>query len=284
MPKMFGSSFKWLGAAALLACLAAATLSVGQSSPSEPAQVADEASLRRAQLQKLQLEIDSLKRAEAVPLWLSVGGSLVTGMLIGLVSAGSAFYAAYRGRLTTVELANEELHARIDLAHRERIAALDRTVHEKRLEAYTGLVAATEPLALLFPPAAMLSPCICEGMGNRLRAWYFQQGGLLMTKESRQAYFALGRALTRAARADRLAAPHFPADSLRVSVELVDQYRDTLGTRLDDVEGWQFGITAADSAPAAERFRDYVFLQRLSSRLRSVLANDMESRRPPEAG
>ena len=45
---------------------------------------------------------------------------------------------------------------------------------------------------------------------------------------------------------------------------------------------WQFGIEAAEDAPPHQRFRDYVFLQNLSSKLRTALAQDLRSRRRPE--
>ncbi len=45
---------------------------------------------------------------------------------------------------------------------------------------------------------------------------------------------------------------------------------------------WQFGIAAGEDAPPHQRFRDYVFLQNLSSKLRTALAQDLRSRRRPE--
>ena len=45
---------------------------------------------------------------------------------------------------------------------------------------------------------------------------------------------------------------------------------------------WRFGVAAPVDAPPHQRFRDYVFLQNLSSKLRTALAQDLRSRRRPE--
>ncbi len=50
----------------------------------------------------------------------------------------------------------------------------------------------------------------------------------------------------------------------------------------DMVKEYKFGVAAAKDAPAHQRFRDYVFLQNLSSKLRTALAEDLRSRRRPE--
>lgn len=229
------------------------------------------ATLEQAQLDKLQLEIAALQRAAQVPVWLSPLGGLAVGLLVGLLSAGGAWHAAYRGRISTLEL-----------AQRSRLGELDQAVHEKRIEVYARLAEATEPLALYFPPQAQLGPSHCAAMGEALRSWYFQHGGLLMTVDSRDAYFALARALTLGAGAESLAAPVFPTDAAQVSKELVDAYRQALAPlRLRDVEAWRFGPVADADASTAKRFKDFVFLQTLSSDLRTALSKDVHGRRPP---
>lgn len=50
----------------------------------------------------------------------------------------------------------------------------------------------------------------------------------------------------------------------------------------DVIAKWQFGIDAPGNAELHHRFRDYVFLQNLSSKLRTALAQDLRSRRRPE--
>ena len=172
------------------------------------------------------------------------------------------------------------------VGRRALVGALDQSVHEQRLKVYPGLVKTVAPLALYFPEqgsgAAKIGPAECAAMGRAVSRWYFSGGGLLLSESSRNAYFALMRALTRASLAAEISAPSYPHDALEISLEKVDQYRKQLSKRfrLDDVDGWLFGGTAA--APGLspeERFKDYLFLQRLASTLRTTLATDLRSRR-----
>lgn len=246
--------------AALLATTGIATVAVAQAQAVSTQAVEDAAS-RQEQLRKLRLEIHALERAQSIPIWVTQGGTLVVGLLVGFLSAWGAWQGAYRGR----------------------IAALDKSVHDKRIEVYAGLAAATESLALYFPPVTILSRTHCESMGEALRAWYFQHGGLLMTRGSRDAYFKLARVLTLAARAqaERLAVPNFPADAVMISKELIDTYREALGEALNDVGRWTFGEVSEPKSDV-ERFRDYVLMQKYSSQLRSELTADIRGRLPPE--
>jgi hypothetical protein len=178
--------------------------------------------------------------------------------------------------------------ASVWLARRTRRGALDQSVHNKRLESYPRLVKATARLAIYFPggdpPAASLGPKGCGAMGQAMSEWYFDGGGLLLSVEARDAYFRLARALTRASLGGgRLRAPTFPDDAEDVSVAKLDSYRQELaGERdLDDVESWSFGGPDSEGDPPARRFRDYVFLQRLSSALRTTLSEDLRGRRRP---
>src|SRR5437016_14447223 len=100
-------------------------------------------------------------------------------------------------------------------------------------------------------------------MGETMRTWYFAGGGLLMSTEARDAYFALARALTRASLATHLRVPTFPKDAQKVSKEAIDTYQgDLKGCRLDDVEYWDFGGSESESENDAQRFKDFVFLQK----------------------
>jgi hypothetical protein len=147
---------------------------------------------------------------------------------------------------------------------------------------YPDLVAATAQLALYFPSKPSVGPSDCHVMGQAMSAWYFQNGGLLMSPAARDAYFRLARALTRASLAPELRAPLFPGDANRVSVSSVDRYRDELAGRgIGDVEKWEFGGPVAESGTTALRFKDFVFLQQLSSSLRTELSKDLHSRRRP---
>lgn len=168
-------------------------------------------------------------------------------------------------------------------ARRARFGAVDQSVHEKRLDLYPLLVKACAPLALYFPVHASVGPKECQAMGQAMSEWYFGAGGLLLSVESRDAYFKLARALTLASLADNLKSPVYPNDAPEICKERVDTYREKLRmvADLDDVENWSFGGAGSERNDASDRFRDFVFLQQLSSRLRTSLSEDLRSRRRP---
>jgi hypothetical protein len=205
---------------------------------------------------KLELEVAGLEDARRVPWWFPV----LVGFTSGVVGATVTVWGARRAR----------------------IGALDQALHEKRIEVYAELVAATTQLALYFPSKPSVSSSDCHVMGEAMSAWYFKKGGLLMSPAARDAYFLLARALTRASLVPELRVPIFPVDAHQVSVTRVDRYRQELADRaLSDVEGWEFGGAVPESGAPSLRFKDFVFLQRLSSSLRTELSKDLHSRRRP---
>lgn len=169
-------------------------------------------------------------------------------------------------------------------ARRARLGELDQAVHERRLDLYPRLVACASRLAVYFPRAATdnqpLSPQDCAEMGRSMSRWYFGGGGLLLSEQARDAYFNLMRALTLASLEKTLRVPMLPDDARLLSVGSVDEYRRRI-VNLHDVENWKFGGAAAPHDPPEVRFGDYVFLQRLSSEVRSALAGDIRGRRRP---
>lgn len=220
----------------------------------------------RLEVQKLQIEIAKLQQTESE--WIQ-WNSILLGLLGGVVGALSSSY----------------------LARRARQGAIDQATHEKRLCAYSKLIKATSPLALYFPGCGKesigpLDAGACQAMGREMSEWYFDGGGLLLSTEARDAYFRLTRALTHASFASGLRVPKFPDDAEDISKEKVDEYARELGqtfTRaLNNVDDWTFGGSTSktdNKTPKPERFQDYVFLQQLSSQLRTALANDLRSRR-----
>ena len=213
---------------------------------------------RKAELEVQKLELEIARLAEdraALPAWVTG----ILGLLVGAAGTAASVWAARRATL----------------------GALDQSVHEKRLELYPRLVEATAHLALYFPPAKSVGPNECRVMGEALRTWYFAGGGILLSVEARDAYFKLVRALTRASLAAQLSVPAFPQDAEDISAESVDRYKAELARErnLDDVDEWVFG--GAGSETSAHRFKDFVFLQRLSSNLRTKLSEDLRSRRRP---
>jgi hypothetical protein len=172
-------------------------------------------------------------------------------------------------------------------ARRTRLGALDQSVHDARLKSYPKLVNAAAPLAIYFPDGdsseVSISPKSCAEMGRAMSEWYFKYGGLLLSTKARTAYFRLARALTRASLAQDLSVCVFPRDSELISLEKVDKYRTALAKKLDlkDVENWTFGPVSPGDETPAQRFKDFVFLQWLSSDLRTKLSKDLRSRRGP---
>jgi hypothetical protein len=214
---------------------------------------------RKAQLEVQKLELEVKRLAEdrhEWPGWLTA----VLGLLVGVAGTAATIWGARRARR----------------------GALDQSVHEKRLESYPDLVNASADLALYFPRAEAMGPDECRALGELMRVWYFKGGGLLMSAETRNAYFALARALTRASLAGRLSVPRFPKDADSISEQTINKYRDELkALDLDNVEEWTFGGYESELEKPAFRFKDFVFLQRLSSTLRTKLCEDLHSRKRP---
>jgi hypothetical protein len=148
-------------------------------------------------------------------------------------------------------------------------------------------VKAAAPLAIYFSSGGAahgsIGPKQCAEMGQAMSGWYFSGGGLLLSEDSRRAYFRLARALTRASLARDLRAPTFPKDAEAISAETLDEYRKELSKQFDleNVESWMFGEPADETTSREQRFKDYIFLQQLSSALRTALSEDLRSRRRP---
>jgi hypothetical protein len=214
------------------------------------------------EVDKLRLEVANLRKDRGeLSSWLTG----VVGLLTGIV-----------GTATTVWV-----------TRRTRLGALHQSVHDKRLESYPQLMKASARLAAYFPSGYSARISIgtedCRRMGQAMSEWYFGGGGLLLSIKARDAYFRLVRAFTRASQAADLKVPTFPQDAENISVEKLVQYRKELEGHndLDDVEAWRFGEPVSEQEKLAQRFRDFVFLQRLSSILRTKLSEDIRSRRRP---
>ena len=251
---------------------------------------------------KRALEIRTLRANFDVPSeWVSVRvavGSAVLASLLGIASGLFTNHYAFK------RAKQKELHE------------LDQAVHGKRLELYPKLTKAAEPLAIYFPPGEAatvkkITPHVCAEMGRVMSKWYFGQGGLLLSGESRDSYFNLARALTRASKEQQLMVPEFPENANDISKEMLENYRQQLKIRsydqkkyecskerkkrdLAEVENWRFGGETAVTDPPKQlssedkeesqldqKFKDYVFLQQLSSLLRTALTEDIGSRRRP---
>ena len=105
---------------------------------------------------------------------LLVGG--VVGILGTLITARQKYYA---------DLQANQQKFRDDLQ-----ARYDQTLHDHRIKAYQALWQRLEVLALYARPEPVTSACLKQ-LAAELRQWYFHTGGLFLTDNSRDAYFAL---------------------------------------------------------------------------------------------
>jgi len=231
-----------------------------------PPEESNDLQLRKAKLevQKLELEVAQLNTDSGeFQNWIVGVGGILAGVVGTFVS--------------------------IFLARRTRQGELDLSVHEKRLEIYPKLVEAGGPLAIYFASEGSSAWAIdvkeCRKIGHAMSKWYFGGGGLILSTEAREAYFKLARALTRASLAESLKVPVFPRDAESISVEKLKAYRAELDIKDepddDDIKIWKFGLLDPKNETLAQEFRDYVFLQNLSSSLRTRLSEDLRSRRRP---
>jgi hypothetical protein len=233
---------------------------------------------RKAKLESQKLELEARKLDYELS-WLGLASGPLVSFLVGALAA-----------MATVSVATRNASSALQVAHRNQIADLDQATHETRLQSYPDLMAATSPLAVYFPDET-LDPARCAAIGRAISKWYFKSG-LLLSGEARDAYFRLAHALTLASGAKELCVPHVPYDGSEISDENLRQYRRELfkiekaADKLEEptnmaVEEWRFGPVGGQPKANAYKFKDYVFLQTLSSRLRTRLTEDLSSRRRP---
>ena len=143
-----------------------------------------------------------------------------------------------------------------------------------------------------------------------MREWYYGGGGILLSQEALKAYFRLARALTLACYKTELKTPDFAKESdvKLIFPENIDKYRselnftksrndcrwtswlrrgtrdnnDIIERRLELKQGQMDGTMKAEQTDAM-RFEDFVFLNMLSSRLRTALVDDLRGRAAPDA-
>jgi hypothetical protein len=98
--------------------------------------------------------------------------SLLTGLVSGLISAVITFFVT-------------RAKVRLDLT-----AEYDRKLRSERLDAYRELFKRLKPLAR-YSPESPLTYNIIRNTSEELRDWYFDIGGIYLSKESRTPYFDL---------------------------------------------------------------------------------------------
>lgn len=98
--------------------------------------------------------------------------SLITGLISGLVSAVITFFVT-------------RAKVRLDLT-----AEYDRKLRSERLDAYRDVFKRFKPLAR-FSAEKPLTYKIIKNTSEDLRDWYFDVGGIYLSKQSRDPYFHL---------------------------------------------------------------------------------------------
>jgi hypothetical protein len=249
----------------------------------------------KLEIQKLGLEINKLSDELAVARRNEQSSQQKLGLEVKKLDEDFWFRNKWGPSVVVVVVGILSVIGSLLVARWARFATLDQATHTKRLESYPELVAATSPLAIYFPDLGFsesLEPRKCGAIGRALSKWYFTSG-LLLSTEARDAYFRLARALTLASRAEKELYVPFPNDAKEISRKSIHDYRERLGIGEPDdaaIENWKFGIPQVGEKTLDEemqkkfeyKFKDYVFLQTLSSRLRTVLSEDISSRRLPE--
>jgi hypothetical protein len=101
-------------------------------------------------------------------------GKAVVGFALGLASAYVGLYWKVRKELE---------------------AEYDKDLRAKRRDAYAALWKLLQPLAIYSPPGPV-SPESMKQLSVELRQWYYEVGGLYLSANTRDAFFALQDELT----------------------------------------------------------------------------------------
>ena len=102
--------------------------------------------------------------------------SLLTGLISGAITAVVTYFATFS-------------KARLELT-----IEYDKELRRSRLEAYKELWNKLKPLAR-YSPEKPLTYQIVKETSESLRHWYFDTGGIFLSRESREPYFALKQAM-----------------------------------------------------------------------------------------
>ena len=142
-----------------------------------------------------------------------------------------------------------------------------RDLRGKRIDAYEKLWAELELLNLYHPKADLKYADLAE-LGEKLRKWYFTDGGLLLSKSARNAYFKAQDALIeviRAAEAGATTQDIVRARAKRFTLPEVKKLEEEL----------------RDWRPGADSMSDFLQVRKAFSTLRSKLCDDVGTRAVP---
>jgi hypothetical protein len=154
-------------------------------------------------------------------------GFSVSSLIIGLTSGVISSVLTYFGTRSKI---------RLDLT-----VEYDKALHDKRLALYKDLWPITKPLGR-FVPHFSLTYNDVKSVVTDMHEWYFKEGGIYLSKNSREPYFQLKKQMLRVIDNERLEA--------------------TPDARIDDTEACKAILDAATN-------------------LRTSLADDIRTRRSP---
>jgi hypothetical protein len=145
--------------------------------------------------------------------------SLLTGLISGAITAVVTYYSTYA-------------RARLDLT-----VEYDKDLRTSRLQTYKDLWRRLKPLAR-YTAERPLSYRIAKDTSEDMRNWYFDVGGIYLSRESRGPYFAVKKALQQiiddrdlAQRPDDGVDPQVAKRVYRKGTALREELSNDIGTR-----------------------------------------------------
>jgi hypothetical protein len=194
--------------------------------------------------------------------------SIATSVVGGLASAAVAYYLF--GKQKLIELRS----------------AYDQELRSRRLGAYQELWKAFEPLAQ-FSPEQDLRYRDVLAIAAAMRSWYFKQGGLVLTPRARDLYMVFHETVDRMAANARNHEDVLRRRDLRLSRAELRQRLEAMSFDLSPpplgATAWKdwvqrLEIALDQRALGVDADQDFMVLQCLASRLRTLLAGEIRTR------
>jgi hypothetical protein len=166
--------------------------------------------------------------------------------------------------------------------------AYDQELRTRRLTAYQGLWCAFEPLAMFFPEKDVCYADVVS-IGPKMRSWYFTMGGLVLTHRARELYFLFQETLDRVEEEASRPQDVLRAKSQRLTQDHVNAKLKMLGFDVGapplKPEAWKRWLAHLRAILQQRPFGndapgDFIVLQSLASRLRTLLTVEIKTREP----
>lgn len=146
--------------------------------------------------------------------------SFVVPLLSGLISAAITAVITYLSTRSRIKL---------DLT-----AEYDKELRQERLEVYKTLWALLKPLAR-YSPEGPLTYQLVKDTSERMRDWYFEAGGIYLSRTTRNPYFELKAAMQEVIDDPELAKhPDRPLDDPKI-LPLLERGRSLRASMADDI-------------------------------------------------